>query len=242
MVWVSMMALNSLLSGSGEFGCDHLDRLEQGKAGLDAAHDDVDGVGQRPQELLLAALLEKAQDPARQAEAGAEGHHGAAQQAAADEEGEHEPYRCHNTGHDPEFLGRPGPQSGLGQADGEGDGFLLLAAGVEFLQRSLDLLAARTLAFLDLARRRVGTCDRGAARLGLPLARQRGIDEYPCQAADGGGGEKRQCKRLHAHRPPTSCRRLRRRRAQPPAASLRCSTVHVPRSADVRCRSSGAAR
>ena len=42
------------------------------------------GVGQRLQERLLAALLEKAQHPARQAEAGAESHHGGAQRVAAD--------------------------------------------------------------------------------------------------------------------------------------------------------------
>src|SRR5258707_9183829 len=49
-------------------GGHHLDRFEQRQTGLDAAHDDVDGVGQRLQERLFAALLEKAQDPARQAE------------------------------------------------------------------------------------------------------------------------------------------------------------------------------
>jgi hypothetical protein len=148
---------------------------------------------------FLAALLEKAQDPARQAEAGAESHHGGAKRAAADHKGEHESDRAGNAGHDPEFLGRPGSQTGLGKAGGERDGLLLLAPGVEFLQRSLDLLAARALGFLGLARRSVGTRDRGAAGFGLPLARQQRIDEYPGQAANGGGGEKRQCERLYAH-------------------------------------------
>src|SRR5947208_2768362 len=60
--------------------------------------------------------------------------------------------------------------SGLGEAAGEREGLLLPASGVEFLQRSLDLLAARALAFLDLTRRSVGTCDRGAAGFGLLLA------------------------------------------------------------------------
>ncbi len=50
-------------------GGDHLDRSEQRQAGLDAAHDDVDGVGQRLRETPFAALLEKVQEPARQAEA-----------------------------------------------------------------------------------------------------------------------------------------------------------------------------
>src|SRR5206468_5799869 len=99
----------------------------------------------------------------------------------ADHIGEHESDCAGNAGHDPEFLGRPGPQPGLGEAGGERDGLLLLAPGVEFLQRSLDLLAARALGFLDLTRRSVGTCDRGAAGFGLPLARQRWIDEYPGQ-------------------------------------------------------------
>src|SRR5205085_8765862 len=96
-------------------------------------------------------------------------------------------------------LGRPGSQTGLGKAGAERDGLLPLAPGVEFLQRPLDLLAARALGFLGLTRRSVGTRDRGAAGFGLPLARQRWIDEYPGQAADGGRGEKRQVERLYAH-------------------------------------------
>ena len=46
----------------GRVGGDHLDRFEQRQAGLDAAHDDVDGVGSAAQEFLLAALLQEARD------------------------------------------------------------------------------------------------------------------------------------------------------------------------------------
>ena len=84
MVWVSMMARNSLFSGSGASAATTLIEFEQRQAGLDAAHDDVDGVGQRLEELLFAALLQEAQHPARQAEAGGKRHAEAAEQAAAD--------------------------------------------------------------------------------------------------------------------------------------------------------------
>ena len=66
------------------------------------------------------------------------------------------------------------------------------------------LVGAAVMAFatgLGLPRgSRFGTCDRGTPGFGLLLARQQRIDEDPCQAADGGGGHKGQCERLHAHR------------------------------------------
>ena len=49
--WVSMIALNSLRQRLRCVGGDHLDRIEQRQAGLDAAHDHVDRVGQSLQEI-----------------------------------------------------------------------------------------------------------------------------------------------------------------------------------------------
>src|SRR5204862_2379683 len=47
----------------GRLQRDDLQAIEQRQAGLDAAHDDVDGIGKRVEELVLAALLEKRQHP-----------------------------------------------------------------------------------------------------------------------------------------------------------------------------------
>ena len=63
------MARNSRLDRLRRFGGDHLQAVEQRQAGLDAAHDDVDGVRKSVEKLVLAPLLEKRQQPARQAEA-----------------------------------------------------------------------------------------------------------------------------------------------------------------------------
>ena len=49
---------------------DDLQAVEQRQAGLDAAHDHVDAVREMVEEFLFAALLEKRQQPARQAEGG----------------------------------------------------------------------------------------------------------------------------------------------------------------------------
>ena len=206
MVWVSMIASKLALERLGRVGGNHLDRFEQRQAGLDAAHDDVDRVGKRLQKRLLAARLEKAQQPARQPEARGEGHDGRSQQIAADHIRSHESRHGENAGYGPELLVRP-RQTGLRDPDAEGDGLLLFAAGIEFFQRPLDLLAARALAFIGLTRGgRLGTRDRSATGLGLPLARQQRIDEDPCQAADRGGGHEGQCERLHVHRPLNSAR------------------------------------
>ena len=62
MVWVSMMARNSLLRARCVAG-DDPHAFEQRQAGLDAAHDDVDGVGKPLQELGLATLLEELEQP-----------------------------------------------------------------------------------------------------------------------------------------------------------------------------------
>src|SRR6185437_15263798 len=74
----------------------------------------------------------------------------------------------------------------LTQADAERDLAFLQPAGLEVLQRAFDLLAARALVAVVLTlgnRFRLG--DGGAPGLGLLLARQQGIDEDPCHAADG---------------------------------------------------------
>ncbi len=60
---------NSLRTGSCGVGGDQLEAVEQRQAGLDAAHDDVDGVREIVEEFRLAPLLEKRQHPERQAAA-----------------------------------------------------------------------------------------------------------------------------------------------------------------------------
>ncbi len=91
----------------------------------------------------------------------------------------------------------------LREADAERDPLFLLAARLEILQRSLDLLAARTLVLVGVAGgNRFGFCDRGTAIFGLLLSRQQRIEEDPGDAADPGGGEEGQCERLQFHGAP----------------------------------------
>ena len=76
----------------------------------------------------------------------------------------------------------------------------LLPARLEILQRPLDLLAARALVLVGVpGGGRFRLRHRRAAALGLPLSRQQGIDKYPGNAADRGGGEKGECERLYLH-------------------------------------------
>ena len=53
----------------GRVGGDDAQAVEQRQTGLDAAHDDVDGIGKCLQELGLAPLLEELEQPERQAAA-----------------------------------------------------------------------------------------------------------------------------------------------------------------------------
>ena len=196
--WVSMMARNSLLQRLRRIGGDDLDRFEQRQARLDAANDHVDGVRQRLEKVLFPALLEIAQAPARQAEAGGEGEARGGKQSAPDQHRHRKADGRENAGNDHEFLGRP-VQPGLREAAAQRDPAFLLAARLEILQRPFDLFAARALVLVGAAGGRFRLRDRRAAALGLPLPRQQGIDKDPCHAADGGGGEKGQCERLYLH-------------------------------------------
>ncbi|MGY4412655.1 hypothetical protein ACVWW4_004391 [Bradyrhizobium sp. LB7.1] len=229
----------------GRVGGDDLDRFEQRQARLDAADDDVDSVGQRLQELGFAAILQKAQPPARQTEAAGKGEAGGAEQAAADEQGGCEQHARHDGGDDPEFLRRP-VEAGLRQANTERYALLLLAPRLEILERGLDLLATRALRLLGRAGRgHLGARDRGAAALRLPFPGQHWIEEDPGEAADGGGSEEGEGEDLHVHGRAdflTSGAPLLRRRVPRQGASLRRNSGRVPRTSGGRCRSSDAGR
>src|SRR5207253_1823515 len=108
----------------------------------------------------------------------------AAHQKYGDESGDAE-----HAGDDHEFLRGPG-KAGLGKAGGERDFLVLLTACLDFLQRALDLLAARTLRPVALPRYRLGLRDGSTALLGLFLAGQHWIQKYPRQPADRRGAQK----------------------------------------------------
>ena len=186
------------MSGSGDVGGDDLDRFEQRQAGLDAANDDVDGVRQRLEKVLFAAFLEKAQPQRGRPKPAANASPMAASSpppnsiAPAKTAAPRTPETIMNFWVD---QSRPA----CVRRTAERHLLFLLPARLEILQRAFDLFAARALALVGLARGRFRFRDRCAAMLGLFLARQQGIEEHPCQAADGGGGEKGQCERLHVH-------------------------------------------
>ena len=181
-------------------GGDHLDRFEQRQAGLDAAHDHVDGVRQRLEEGLLAALLQEAQPPARQAEAGGKGKPGGAEQSAAGEPARRRrtprrarPRKCRISA--PSSSRPAWVRRAL-----SGTLLCLSRRASRSFSEDFDLLAARALALFVLAlggRLRLG--DGGAAVFGLLLAREQGIDEDPGHAADGDGGEEGESDGLHVH-------------------------------------------
>src|SRR6266513_912394 len=94
----------------------------------------------------------------------------------------------------------------------------------------------RTLVLVDVAGDRFGFCHRGTAAFGLLLSRQQRVEEDPGDAADRDGCQRSQCERLHVHGAPLSSPLLRRHPAPPQAASLRRNSVRVPRTVAVRYR------
>ena len=142
MVCVSMMARNSLRTGSGGVGGDQLEAVEQRQAGLDAANDDVDGIRKRVEKFRLAALLQKPQHPERQAEAGgkAEAERRRAVRRRTDiattkrDDAE-------NAGDDHELPLRP-VEPGLREPHRERRPLGLFSPLLDFLERAFDLLAA----------------------------------------------------------------------------------------------------
>ncbi len=101
----------------GRVAGDDTHAVEQREAGLDAAHDDVDRVGKRHQELRLAPLLEILEQPHRQAEGGRERHGEGGYGAAVDRQNEQERGDAENAADDHEALLRPG-KAGLLDLDG----------------------------------------------------------------------------------------------------------------------------
>src|SRR5262249_18763236 len=91
-------------------------------------------------------------------------------------------------------------EAGPRQARAQGYLAVPFGASLEFLQRALDLFAARALRLVILPLGgRLGLGDGIAPVLRLPFSRQQRIDEDPGQAADGGGGEGGEREVLHFH-------------------------------------------
>ena len=99
-------------------GGDHLEIVEQRQAGLDAAHDHVDGVGKDVEKARFPPLLEERQQPKGQPAAGGEGKADRRQQAGAGRQHQHERANAESAGGQQEAAGRPG-QSRLSDAYGE---------------------------------------------------------------------------------------------------------------------------
>ena len=66
--WPSTTSKNSGPTGAGRLGGNDLHGVGHRQAGLQAAHHDIDGVGEIVEEYLLAALAQITEEPARQAE------------------------------------------------------------------------------------------------------------------------------------------------------------------------------
>ena len=197
--WVSMMARNSLLSGSGASAATTLMDSNSGRPGLDAANDHVDGVRQRLEEILFPALLEKAQDPARQTEAGGEREAGGREQSASDQ---HRHREADGRRELPETI----MNFWVDQSRPAWVRRVLSGTFFSFWRRASSSFSdpstcSRRERWLLSTWRAAGSGFATDARraFGLLLSRQQGIEKDPCQAADGGGGEKGQCERLHVH-------------------------------------------
>ena len=227
-------------------GRDHLQAVEQRQAGLDAAHDDVDGVGEGVEEFRLAPLLQERQQPARQAEGAGKAERGGDEQAGADDQSRPGTSTTPMPRRDQQELPLRPVQAGLRDAHRERHVLALLVALLEFLERLLDDVAAR----LRLCRatrappappwRRSPCASRLAAR---PTGSDRRIPRPRRRP--------RRCQKEHGERvhgvlprqaPPSLRWRLPRRRARRPGAAPRRSSGRGPRSAAGRCRSSGGGR
>ena len=76
------------------FGRDHLQAVKQRQAGLDAAHDDVDGVREGIEKLRFAALLQIGQEPARQSESAGKAKGQCNDRAGAEQDSQQEQNRA----------------------------------------------------------------------------------------------------------------------------------------------------
>ena len=132
---------NSLLHRLLRLVRDDAQAIAERQARLDAAHDDVDGVGEIVQELVLPPLLQKAEEPARDAEAAGKGCAGCCQHAAADEEDQREQHEADpDADHDVLPLGPA--QAGLRDAHRKRQVLLLLLPDFQLLERFLDCRGA----------------------------------------------------------------------------------------------------
>ncbi len=79
---------NSRLHRLRALVCDQPDGIVERQAGFDRAHDDVERVRKFIEELVLAALDQETDDPARQAETGDDGNAENDQHGCAGEQGD----------------------------------------------------------------------------------------------------------------------------------------------------------
>ena len=249
----STSSVNSLADRLRRLAGDDGQALDQRQARLDAAHDDVDGVGELVDELGLPALGEAGQDPARQApgaDEGPEQRHDDRQVGRRQPDARPTSDAAADAG-DPERARRD-VEAGPLQAQAQRDLLARLLPVLELLQRLGDL----ALAVLGDVRLRL---DGDAPRLvlghaldalvGAPLAGEVRVDQQIDDGADRDGRQQQQPDEhevvaIH-ERHPWDCRGYRAprpRRAPAPGARSRRSTRRAPRSADGRCRSSGGGR
>ena len=147
---------------------------------------------------FFAALLQEAQHPARQAEAGGKGQAGGAEQAAADQHRARKKHdRAEDAGHDPEFLRRP-VEAGLRQAAAER--YASFPSGAAPRDPSARFRPARGAS--------AGSCRlRGRGRLGLATSRRGGSRPFSRPTATD-RGKPRRCRRQRwrrGRRVPASC-------------------------------------
>ncbi len=237
--------------GLRRFPGDDLHAVGERQTRLDAAHDDVDGVGKLDQEFGLTALDHARKYPARQTEPAGEGDEQRHQRRGA---GDEDDESSHHAGRQAqEIIGaRLHAEAGADQSRAERHPLLRLLLGLDVLDGVLHLLLAHLQGLrqgaaplrLGLALRHIGD-----ALLRLALAAHVRHHQHIDDPADGEAGQRHGCQ-LHELRTEQSAlladaparRALRPRLESRSGAFPRRNSAPSPRNAAGRCRSSDAAR
>ena len=181
------MVLNSPRDRLRRLARDDAQAVAERQAGLDAAHDDVDGVGKVMQEVVLAPLLQKAEQPARDAEAAGKGcsRLRPARRRRPGRSATNSTTPIADADHD-ELPLRPA-QAGLRDAHRQAAGSSAFFCRTSSSFSVSSTCSRRTFGLLrpaaaTRAAAGSGRDDAFLAPLGLPLARQDRIDEHPDHA------------------------------------------------------------
>src|SRR5262249_33509683 len=122
-------------------GHDHLDAVEQRQSGLDAADNNVNGIGEMVEELRLAAFPQICQQPTRDAKRSGEAKDGRNQQTGTSKRAQDEHCEPDASRNYRKLALRPG-QAGARDAYRKRNTLGFLVTLVEILERRLDGVSA----------------------------------------------------------------------------------------------------